>query len=110
MAQKRIADKIKEMDTEQARLGEFVRVLYQKGEKSYLEILLANDALSEYFDQMQYLETVEGDLGVVVKKIRAVKEKLENRARLSAQIRAYNEAHGISSEPIRLYVDGPTGL
>ena len=76
-AEKRIADKLKEMNTEQARLGEFVRVLYQKGEKSYLEILLANDALSEYFDQMQYLETVEGDLGVVVKKIKAVKAKME---------------------------------
>lgn len=76
-AEKRIDDKIKEMNTEQARLGEFVRVLYQKGEKSYLEILLANDALSEYFDQMQYLETVEGDLGVVIKTIKAVKAKLE---------------------------------
>ena len=76
-AEKRIDDKLKEMATEQERLGEFVRILYQKGEKSYLEIILANDALSEYFDQMQYLETVQGDLGVIVKKIKAVKEKLE---------------------------------
>lgn len=75
--EKRIGDKNNEIKTEQARLGEFVRVLYQKGEKSYLEILLANDALSEYFDQMQYLETMEGDLGVVVKKIKAIKDKLE---------------------------------
>ncbi|MEK7125848.1 MAG: peptidoglycan DD-metalloendopeptidase family protein [Patescibacteria group bacterium] len=76
-AEKRIDDKLKEMNTEQERLGEFVRILYQKGEKSYLEIILANDALSEYFDQMQYLETVQGDLAVVVKKIKAVKEKME---------------------------------
>lgn len=76
--EKRIEDKTKEMAKNQEQLAEFVRVLYQKGEKSYIEILLANNAVSEYFDQLQYLENVEGDLGVVLKKVRVIKEKMES--------------------------------
>ncbi|OGY93113.1 MAG: hypothetical protein A3H70_01890 [Candidatus Komeilibacteria bacterium RIFCSPLOWO2_02_FULL_48_11] len=72
-----IKDKNLEIVKEQEKLAEFVRVLYQKGEKSYLEILLAHDAFSEFYDQVQYLKTVEGDLMVVLKKIKVVKENLE---------------------------------
>lgn len=77
--EKTIKDKNLEIAKEQEKLAEFVRVLYQKGEKSYLEILLANDAFSEFYDQVQYLETIEGDLNIVLKKIKAVKENLETQ-------------------------------
>lgn len=72
-----IKDKNLEIAKEQEKLAEFVRLLYQKGEKSYIEILLAHDAFSEFYDQVQYLKTIEGDLDIVLKKVKAVKEKME---------------------------------
>jgi len=75
--ERRIEEKDKEITTQKERLSEFIRVLYQNNQKSYLEIFLANDAFSEFFDQQQYLATIEEDLHVIIKKINAFKEKLE---------------------------------
>ncbi len=75
--QQRIENKEKEIAQQKERVSEFVKILYQQNQKSYVEILLANDAFSEFFDQTQHLETIEGDLGTIVKKMKAIKEKLD---------------------------------
>ncbi|MBI2050661.1 MAG: peptidoglycan DD-metalloendopeptidase family protein [Parcubacteria group bacterium] len=79
--EKRIQDKEAEISGQHERLSEFIRILYQHGQKTPVEILLANDAFSEFFDETQYLETVEGDLSVILKKLKAVREKLESEKR-----------------------------
>lgn len=74
--EKRIQEKEAEITGQKERLSEFIRVLYQHGQKTPIEILLANDAFSEFFDETQYLEAIEGDLSVILKKLKAVAEKL----------------------------------
>jgi len=73
----RIEIKDEEIGSQKEKIAEFIRLLYHNNKKSYVEILLANDAFSEFFDQSQYLETIEGDLSVILKKLKAVQERLE---------------------------------
>ncbi|PIZ81497.1 MAG: hypothetical protein COY02_01760, partial [Parcubacteria group bacterium CG_4_10_14_0_2_um_filter_41_6] len=73
----RINLKEQEIASQKEKISEFIRLLYQTGQKTTVEILLANDAFSEFFDQTQYLETVEQDLSTILKKLKAVKEKLD---------------------------------
>jgi len=73
----RIETKEKEISRQKDRISEFVRSIYQNNQKSYVEILLSNDAFSDFFGQQQYLQTVEEDLAVILKKIQIVRAKLE---------------------------------
>jgi len=73
----RINLKEQEIAGQKDKIAEFIRLLYQTGQKTPIEILLANDAFSEFFDQAQYLETVEQDLSTILKKLKSVKEKLD---------------------------------
>src|SRR3989338_157281 len=57
--EKRIEEKQKEMDSQKDRMGEFIRLLYQSDQKTNVEIMLARDGLTEFFDQQQYLQTIE---------------------------------------------------
>jgi len=81
-----IEQKNKEIAIQKERLGEFIRVLFQNDQKSYLEILLSDNAFNDFFDQQQYLVTIEGDLHLVIEKVKAFKEKLEtDKKELEAQ-------------------------
>jgi len=75
---KRIKLKQDEISAQKEKIAEFIRLLYQTRQKSPIEILLANDAFSEFFDQAQYMETIEQDLSVILKKLKAVQKKLES--------------------------------
>ncbi|MBI2636997.1 MAG: peptidoglycan DD-metalloendopeptidase family protein [Parcubacteria group bacterium] len=90
--EERIKAKDEEIADQKERIAEFIRLLYQRGQKSPIEILLANDAFSEFFDQTQYLETVEGDLSVILQKLKSVYEKLLAEKRDLANARAELEA------------------
>jgi len=88
----RVNKKELEIARQKERIAEFIRLLYQTKQKSSVEILLANDAFSEFFDQTQYLETIEQDLSVILKKLKAVKEKLElEHGELEAQKAELND-------------------
>jgi len=73
----RIEIKDQEIGEQKEKIAEFMRLLYHNNQKSYVEILLANDAFSEFFDRSQYLQTIEEDLAVILKKLKAVQERLE---------------------------------
>lgn len=75
--EERIKAKDAEIASQKEKISEFIRLLHQRGQKSPIEILLANNAFSEFFDQAQYLETVEEDLSVILQKLKAVYEKLQ---------------------------------
>ncbi|MDP6571826.1 MAG: peptidoglycan DD-metalloendopeptidase family protein [Patescibacteria group bacterium] len=75
--EKRISGKEIEISQQKEKIAEFIRLLYQRQQKSPVEILLANDAFSEFFDAAQYLEAIEEDLEVILKKMKAVQEKLQ---------------------------------
>jgi murein DD-endopeptidase MepM/ murein hydrolase activator NlpD len=76
--EQRITDKEVEIAAQKEKIAAFIRILHQTSQKTPVEILLAHDAFSEFFDQTQHLETIEGDLAVILKKLYSVKEKLDS--------------------------------
>lgn len=73
----RIEQKQGEIDKQKERVAELIRLLYRQGQKNYIEIFLANDGFSEFFDQAQGLRKVEEDMGALLKTLKSMKEKLE---------------------------------
>ena len=75
--EKSIQEKNDDILTQKAKISEFIRLLHQNSQKSYVEIFLANDAISDFFNQEQYLQTVEENTQVFLQKIKSIKEKLD---------------------------------
>lgn len=72
---------IKERETnigrEQKLLGTLVRALHEENTKGFLEILLAYHTFSDFFNRVQYLETIHREMGRSMKAIRLAKEEIE---------------------------------
>lgn len=62
---------------EQKLLSRLVKTLHEENTKGYLEILLAYHTFSDFFNRIQYLETIQRDMGRSVKTIRLAKEEIE---------------------------------
>jgi murein DD-endopeptidase MepM/ murein hydrolase activator NlpD len=60
-------------------ISKLLRNINKNQSKNYLEILLTNKSLSEFYDQVQNLQTVYQDLGRTTKGFRLAKEDLEDR-------------------------------
>ena len=58
-------------------IASVLRELYAYDETGPLEILLANRSFSEFFDQIQYLETIQGDLAAQLEQVKALQAQLE---------------------------------
>ena len=61
------------------RIAEFLRLMHRNDQKSYLEVLAANESFSEIFDQVQYVEELQADLQGVLNEVQGLKEELENK-------------------------------
>lgn len=61
------------------RIAEFLRLMHRNDQKSYLEVLAANESFSEIFDQMKYVEELQADLQGVLNEVQGLKEELENK-------------------------------
>ncbi|MDO8571621.1 MAG: peptidoglycan DD-metalloendopeptidase family protein [bacterium] len=71
-----IGDKEADIAIQKERLAEYLRQLYEKSEKGYLEILLLNDSFSDFFDQVHYLELAQADVQGTVIRIKELREQL----------------------------------
>jgi len=60
-------------------LSEFIRTLNYENDKGYIEVLAAYDNFSEFYNRLQYLQTIEEDLGKSTKSIRLAKADLEDK-------------------------------
>ena len=74
--EKRIEEKEKAMREQKEKIGEFIRLLYQTNQKTNVEILLSDDGFGEFFDQQQYLQTIEENMQTWLQKLKAIREKL----------------------------------
>jgi murein DD-endopeptidase MepM/ murein hydrolase activator NlpD len=72
-----IEDKEHTMDKQKVMLSELIRTIHYSDNKSYLEIAAAYDNFSDFYNQLQYVESIENDLGKSVQALRGVKEELE---------------------------------
>lgn len=60
-------------------LAEFIRTISYENDKGYLEVLAAYDNFSDFYTRLQYLNTVEEDLGQSAKSLRLAKVDLEDK-------------------------------
>ena len=51
--------------------------LYDQNDKSYLEVLAAYNNFSEFYNRLQYLQTIQEDMGKSAKSLRLAKVELE---------------------------------
>ncbi|MBI5621669.1 peptidoglycan DD-metalloendopeptidase family protein [Candidatus Falkowbacteria bacterium] len=61
------------------QLGELIRVMNANDGKSYLDIIINNNTLSDFFDAVSQVEEVEGRLQKSLVEIKALKVQLEER-------------------------------
>lgn len=57
------------------QIGELIREIHKQDDKTYLEIVLLHDNLSDFFNHVQYLENVEEGLQVDIDHLQRVTEK-----------------------------------
>lgn len=74
-----IEDKEKTMDRQKKMVAELIRTIHYSDNKSYLEIAAAYDNFSDFYSQLQSVQSVNQDLGQNVRALRGIKEELENK-------------------------------
>lgn len=72
-----IEDKEKLLSRQRIILSELLRTLYYHADKNYLEIAATYDNFSEFYNDIQYMKSIERDLGRSVKQVKEAKFELE---------------------------------
>ncbi len=87
-----IEDKQKVISRQKKIISEIIRNIHANDQKNYIEILLTNDTFADFYDQVQYLESVYVDLGRSVKSVRLAAEDLSNKKdQVEAKKKIYEE-------------------
>jgi murein DD-endopeptidase MepM/ murein hydrolase activator NlpD len=76
-----IKEKEEVISRQKSIIAKIIQGLHANDQKNFLEIMLTNDNLAEFYNQAKYLENVYSDLGYSVRSIRLAKEDLEDRKR-----------------------------
>lgn len=74
-----ISSKQSTVDKQQKMLAEMIRTLHYENNKKYIEVITAYDNFSDFYSRVQYLKSIEQDLGQSAKAIRIAKEELEQK-------------------------------
>ena len=59
------------------KIAEYIRLIYEKNQKSYLEIMLTNDNFSDFFDQLKYTQQINNNLKSSLDKVKNDKQNLQ---------------------------------
>ena len=74
-----IAEKEKSIKKQQKILAELIRSLYTEDGRSYVEIAAAYDSFSDFYSRLQYLETVECELGGSLHALQTARAELQEK-------------------------------
>lgn len=74
-----IQDKEEIINKQKDLVAELLRTLHYKNGKSYIKIAATYENFSDFYNQVQYLKTVETDLTKNVKNLKLAKTELENK-------------------------------
>jgi murein DD-endopeptidase MepM/ murein hydrolase activator NlpD len=74
-----IEEKERVIERQKSIIAELMRALQQEDGKTPIEILAAYDNFSEFYNKLQYLESVETDLAANTRSLKGAKEDLEDR-------------------------------
>ena len=72
-----IQEKEADITKKKEYLESLLRLIAKYDDKSTLEVLLVNNSLSEFLDQVQYIKDLNGNLKNVLGKVKIVKQELE---------------------------------
>ncbi len=87
-----ITDKQGTIERQQKMLGELVRTLHTENNKKYIEVMAAYTNFSDFYTRVQYIKSIEQDLGQAAKSIRIAKEELEQKkAETEERKKSYQE-------------------
>lgn len=87
-----IEDKEKTINKQKEMLSELLRTLNYNDNRTYIEVAAAYNNFSDFYNQVQYLKTVEGDLGKNMRGLRLAKTELEDKKRQNEERKASYEA------------------
>ena len=97
---KKIDAEIKEINEqtveEKDHLASILRLLYKQDQASALEIILLNDNLSEFLNQIKYIEDINGAIGKSLDILKANKEQSEKK--LASLDEKNKELNGLKNE------------
>lgn len=100
------------LTAEQEKLKEHLRVIYEEGNTSTLELVARSDTFSSFMDQREYLTEIQGDIKATADKINALKKELEGKkSQLEAnkkraeELRAAQEAQRAAQASQKAYKD-----
>jgi len=79
LLEKQIENKEEKIALQKETLAKLIRSINKLDDRSYLEVLLANDSFSEFFDQLKHLEEIQSDLQVSLDEIQGLKTDLETK-------------------------------
>ncbi len=78
-----IQAKTEEIDREKEHIANILRLMYKQDRVNSLEILLLNDSLADFINQMKYLEDTNGEVAKSLDELKQYKKELEeNKAAL----------------------------
>ncbi len=74
-----IGNRAVDIEKKDSELEELIRLLHKSDQKGILEILLVNDSLSNFFDQIKYTESLQSDLQNSLISVKSFKKQLEEK-------------------------------
>jgi len=77
-----------QIDRYKKMISEFVRTLHYEQDQNFIEILAAYDNVSDFYNRLQYLQTIEEDLGSNAQSLRIAKVDLEEKKELTEERKA----------------------
>ncbi|MFA4942715.1 MAG: peptidoglycan DD-metalloendopeptidase family protein [Patescibacteria group bacterium] len=79
-----IQDKDDQINKEKEHIATMLRLMYKQDQVSTLEILLLNNSLAEFVNQLQYLENTNEEVADSIAGLKDIKSKLEENQRILA--------------------------
>ncbi|MFH1188114.1 MAG: peptidoglycan DD-metalloendopeptidase family protein [bacterium] len=74
---RQIAATTEQINKNHARLSEFIRIIDKYGQKDFVEILVANDSFSSFFDQLNYLDDIQAQVRQLLIDYKEKKSELD---------------------------------
>lgn len=74
-----IEDKEAVITRQQDMMGELIRTIHVHDNKKYIEIAASYENFSDFYSQVQYVKTVESNLGTSARTLRLLKEELQDK-------------------------------
>ncbi|MFA6321854.1 MAG: peptidoglycan DD-metalloendopeptidase family protein [Candidatus Buchananbacteria bacterium] len=71
-----ITDTQNQITDQKGKIAEYLRLIYQQDQVSYLEVMLLNKNFSDFFDQMKYTQEIHSNLKTALEKLKKNQQDL----------------------------------